>query len=123
LSLHHVRDTGIEQKIAPRVRRQRHVIAVEGADAAAQRGEALRRYQAFRPGMLVERHALRGQLPAEPVQFLHQHDLAAEPGCGQRRADAAKAAADDQDFGRDFFSCCAHGFAFALYADVKQKPV
>jgi len=66
--------------------------------------------------MLVERHALRRELPAQPIELLDQHDLAAQSYCGQRCADAAEPAADDQDFGRVFFARAGHGFAFALFS-------
>ena len=48
--------------------------------------------------MLVERaHALCGELAAEPVGLLEQHDLPAGGRRGQRGGDPAGAAADDQD--------------------------
>ena len=49
--------------------------------------------------MLVEgRDALRGHLAAEPVGFLDERYAVAAPRRGQRRRDAAGAAAGDQDF-------------------------
>ena len=46
--------------------------------------------------MLIERHALRGGLPADPRVFLGHDDPAAHARRRQCGGDAAKAAADDQ---------------------------
>ena len=83
----------------PRCRRDRIETEIMLANGIAQRQIALRSDAEFDPGMFVERHALRGELPAQPVQLLHQHDARAKPRRGQRGGNAAEAAADDQHIG------------------------
>jgi alkyldihydroxyacetonephosphate synthase len=46
--------------------------------------------------MLVRRHGLRGELPAEPFVLLGEHDVGAARARRQRRGDAAEAAAGDE---------------------------
>ncbi len=47
--------------------------------------------------MLIERHALRRQLAAQPVELLDQHHIAPEARGGQGRTDATKTTPDDND--------------------------
>ena len=48
------------------------------------------------PGVLVRRHGLAGELPAEPVGLLGEHDAAPGTQRAERGGDAAEPAADHQ---------------------------
>lgn len=74
------------------------------ADRLTNHRVAARPDPGFHPGMLVKRNALRGQLPSEPIQFLHQDNMNAQSRGRLGRGDAAKTATDDQEFNR----ICAH---------------
>ena len=76
---------------------ERGVLAVVGADAVAQRAVARGAAVRLDPGVLVGRHRLAGELPADPVGRLAQHDVEPAAGRGDRRRDPAEAAAGDQD--------------------------
>ena len=89
----------VEQNPAPRRRRQRQMAPVVGANGPAELGVALRGDHAFDPRVLVGRHALRGELAAQPVELLDQDHALAKPRGGQRGRHAAEAAADDQHAG------------------------
>ena len=58
------------------------------------------------PGIFIGRDGLGGELPADPVGFFAHDDGFAEAEGGERRADRACAAADDEDVAVSFF----HGF-------------
>src|SRR4051812_16538015 len=94
---HLERDAGLEgEPRYPAVTGVR--FAVVRADRVAQRVVARRAAARLDVLMLVERgDALRGELPAEPVGLLEQHDAAATARGGERGGDTACAAAGDQD--------------------------
>ena len=76
---------------------QRRVRAVVGADRLAQRPVAGGAAELLDPRVLVERHGLARQLPAEPVGRLAEHHARAALRRGHGGRDAAEPAADDED--------------------------
>ena len=71
--------------------------AVVRADPVAQRAVGRGAAAALDPAVLVGRHGLARELPAEPVGRLREHHGAAAGGRRQGRGDAAQAAAGDED--------------------------
>ena len=91
----------IEPWVRPRRRGQRIVAQVVVADPPAQpliRGGAA---GALDPGVLIERHRLRRQLPADPVGLLGHHHAQAGARGRKGRGASAEAAADDDQIRRE----------------------
>jgi hypothetical protein len=71
--------------------------AVVRPDAVAQLPVAGGAAEALDPRVLVRRHRLRGQLPAQPVGLLREQHRATPPQGGERRRHTAQTATDDED--------------------------
>ena len=89
----------VEVRDAPCRVGEREVLAVVRADAVAQRAVARRAAVRLDPRVLVRRHRLARELPADPVGRLAHDDVEPAAGGGDRRRHAAEPAADDQDVG------------------------
>ena len=84
---------GIQVRAPARRVCQGVVAPVVVADAGAQFAIPARRTVRLDPLVLVGRHALLGELAADPVGFLGQRDAQARPGRGQRCRHAAQPSA------------------------------
>ncbi len=78
---------------------EREALAVVRADAVAQRPVGRGAAVGLDPRVLVRRHGLARELPADPVGRLGQHDVEPASRRRDRGRDAAEPAADDQDVG------------------------
>ena len=82
--------------------RERIVAAIVVADAIAEFAVALRAAAFLDPRVLVRRHGLRRELPADPIVLFGEDHLQAVAGGGERAGDAAQAAPDDRDLRMKF---------------------
>ena len=91
--------SGIEVGVALRLTDQRVVAAVVVADGAAERAIRCGRPKHLDPGMLVGRHPLGGELPAQAIMPGGQNHPVPPPPCCEGRGHAAETAANNEHLG------------------------
>ena len=101
---------GIEIDDSARGVGERIVAPVVVADALGELHVAGGRAALLDPGVFVRRDGLGGELPADPVGFFGHDDGLAHAQDGQRRADRACAAADDENVAASFSRHIAPSF-------------